>query len=406
MERWISVLGILVFVVIAYVVSSNKKAIHWRTIVMGIVLQYAFALFILKTDMGLSIFSGATTFFQSILDFAHSGASFVFGPLVDVPLVGGIFGAKYGFVFAFQVSAVIILMASLSAVLYYLHVLQVIVWIFAKVMHVTMKISGAESLSAAANIFVGQTEAPLLVRPYLHKMTTSELMCVMTGGFATVAGGVMAAYVGMGVSAGHLLAASVMSAPATIVFAKLIIPETKVPETRDRVSIKGMGNYTNVIDAACTGAREGLFLSLNVMGMLIAFIALVALVNSMLRYAGGVSLETILGYAFWPVSWLMGVPAAECTTVGMLLGKRMVLNEFIAYIDFTAIKDTMSERAQIITTYAMCGFANFSSIAIQIGGIGSLEPERKADLAKLGMKAMLAGTAASLLTANIAATLI
>lgn len=406
MERWISLLGVLVFVAVAYIVSSNKKAVHWRTIVMGIVLQYAFALFILKTDVGLSVFSGATVFFQGILDFAHEGSSFVFGPLVDVPLIGGIFGAKYGFVFAFQVSAVIILMASLSAVLYYLHILQVIVWIFAKIMHVTMRISGAEALSTAANIFVGQTEAPLLIRPYLHKMTTSELMCIMTGGFATIAGGVMAAYVGMGVSAGHLLAASVMSAPATIVFAKLIIPETKVPETRDHVSIKGMGNYTNVIDAACTGAREGLFLSLNVMGMLIAFIALVALVNSLLQYVGGVSLETILGYAFWPVSWLIGVPTAECTTVGMLLGKRMVLNEFIAYIDFTAIKDTMSERAQIITTYAMCGFANFSSIAIQIGGIGSLEPDRKADLAKLGMKAMLAGTAASLLTANIAATII
>lgn len=405
MERWISLLGVFVFVAIAYVFSTNKKAVSWRAVVGGIGLQFIFALLILKTAAGQWVFEGAQVFFQGILDYAQTGTAFVFGPLADIPLLGTVFGAKYGFIFAFQVAGVIIFMASLSAVLYHLRILQIIVWFFAKIMHVTMRISGAESLSAAANIFVGQTEAPLLVRPYLNKMTSSELMCIMTGGFATVAGGVMAAYVGMGVNAGHLLAASVMSAPATIVFAKLLMPETQVPETKDHVSLTPMGNNANVIDAACNGAREGLFLSLNVMGMLIAFIAIIALINGVLN-SFGMTLETILGVAFWPVSWLMGVPTAECSAVGVLLGKKMVINEFVAYIDFVGMKGQLSERSQIIATYALCGFANFSSIAIQIGGIGSLVPDRRHELAKVGLKAMLAGTAASLLTANIAATIL
>jgi concentrative nucleoside transporter, CNT family len=405
MDRWVSLGGIFVFIAIAYAFSANRKAVSWRTVVVGIGLQFLFALFILKTQMGLWIFSGANTFFTGILNFAGEGTSFVFGPLANIPLMGDLFGARYGFVFAVQVTGIIIFMASLSAVLYHLRILQAIVWVFAKIMHATMKISGAESLSAAANIFVGQTESPLIIRPYLKNLTKSELMCVMTGGFATIAGGVMAAFVGMGVNAGHLLSASVMSAPATIVFAKLLMPETSVPETADNVSLKGSASYANIFDAACTGAREGLYLALNVMGMLIAFIALIALINGVLGSVG-ISLETIFGFIFWPVSWLMGVPTHECMTMGTLLGKKMVINEFVAYIDFINIRETLSERTQIIATYALCGFANFSSIAIQIGGIGSLEPGRKTDLAKVGLKAMIGGTAASLITANIAATLL
>lgn len=406
MDRLISVFGLLIFVLAGYLLSNKQKAIHWRTIGAGILLQLFFGWFILHTGVGLTIFQGATDFFSAILQYARHGGGFVFGPLMDIPLLGKVFGAKYGFVFAFQVTAVIILTASLSAVLYHLKILQVIVWLFAKMMHVTMRISGAESLSCAANIFAGQTEAPLVVRPYLNNMTQSELMTLMTGGFATIAGGVMAAYVGLGVSAGHLLAASVMSAPAAVVFAKLMFPETGVPETEGKVSFSSDAyHHCNVIDAACHGAREGLFLALNVMGMLIAFISLIALLNGLLGMIG-TSLETIFSYVFFPVAWLMGVPVAECGTMGVLLGKKMVINEFVAYLDFVTLKESLSERSQIIATYALCGFANFSSIAIQIGGIGSLVPKRKTELAKIGLKAMIAGTFACLMTANVAAVLL
>jgi CNT family concentrative nucleoside transporter len=385
--------------------SQKFKAIRWKTVLSGVMMQFVLGLFILKTKVGMAIFDGAQEAFSGILKYAGTGAGFVFGPLADIPLLSKVFGPQYGFVFVFQVSAVIILTASLSAVLYHLRILQLFVWGFAKMMHSIMKVSGAESLACAANIFAGQTEAPLLIRPYLSKMTESELMTLMTGGFATIAGGVMAAYVGMGVSAGHLLSASVMSAPAAVVMAKLLVPETGTPVTAGRVAFSKDGiSYVNLVDAAAQGAKEGLYLSLNVMGMLIAFIALIAFVNGLLGTLGA-SLEDILSFVFWPVSWLMGVPVAECGTVAVLLGKRMVLNEFVAYLDFVNVKHTLSERSQVIAIYALCGFANFSSIAIQIGGIGTLVPEKRTELAKLGLRAMIGGTLACFMTACVASIL-
>lgn len=400
MERLVSLLGLCVMLGIAYGFSEKRKLIQWRTVISGIILQVVFGLFILKTDFGRAIFDYASTGFNAILGFTNEGSNFLFGNLSNPQNIG--------FVFATMVLPTIIFMSSLMSVLYHIGVMQKVVEVMAKMMMKVMRTSGAESLAAAANIFVGQTEAPLVIKPYVSSMTKSELMCLMTGGMATVAGGVLAAYVGFGIDAGHLLAASVMSAPAALVCAKLLVPETEVSETAGVVKVDLPKLSTNVIDAAATGATDGLKLAVNVAAMLLSFIALIALLNGLLSWVGGwvgypdLTFELIIGYINAPVAWLLGVPWEDCLIVGSMLGKKLVLNEFVAYMDLKAAAPEISSRSAILTTYALCGFANFSSIAIQLGGIGTLAPEKRAVLAKYGMKALLGGTLACYMTACIA----
>jgi len=406
MEKLMSLVGLFVMIGVAYSLSSSRKDIKWKTVIAGILLQLFFGLIILKTPFGITIFDGARNAFAGILDYTNEGSKFIFGDLTNV--------SKSGFIFAFLVLPTIIFMSSLMSVLYHLGVMQKIVEFTAKIMMKIMGTSGAESLSAAANIFVGQTEAPLVVKPFVDKMTKSELMALMTGGMATVAGGVLAAYVGMGVDAGHLLAASVMSAPAALLCAKLMVPETEQSVTEGVVKVDLPKTNANFIDAAASGAGEGLTLALNVGAMLLAFIALIAMLNGFLAWTGGMigvpqlSFEFLIGYLFAPFAFFMGVPWDDCLQVGVLLGKKTVVNEFVAYLDLQAAiqAGTISERAITISTYALCGFANFSSIAIQIGGIGGIAPNRRHDLARLGIKSLIAGTLACFMTACIAGLLI
>ncbi len=395
-------IGLLVIPGIAWLLSTNRFGVRWRTVVTGIAIQFALALLILKTAPGRAFFAGATEVVTGFLEFADEGSRFVFGEGFEhVP-------------FAFRVLPTIIFFSSVVAVLYHLGVIQRVVKVFAVVMTKVMGTSGPESLSASANIFVGQTEAPLLIRSYVGNMTRSELMAVMTGGFATVAGGVLAAYVGMGISAGHLIAASVMSAPAALVMAKLMIPETETDGVSADTDFKVKTPWANMIDAAAQGAGDGLKLALNVGAMLLAFIALVAMVNGLLGPVGGwiglpgLNLEMMLGFLFRPLAWVMGVPWAEADAVGTLLGLKTAANEFVAYSRFEDIsaENQLSEKSRVIATYALCGFSNFSSIAIQIGGIGGIAPERKSELASLGLRAMIAGTLACLQTATIAGLLV
>lgn len=400
MEQLISAFGLLCMLLIGYAFSSARSAINWKTVISGIILQILFGLIILKTDFGRTVFEQARELFTGLLDFTNEGSRFIFGSLTDV--------SKVGFVFAFMVMPTILFMSSLMSVLYHIGIMQWLIKIVAKIMMKVMGTSGAESLAAAANIFAGQTEAPLVIKPFISRMTRSELMALMTGGMATVAGGVLAAYVGLGVDAGHLLAASVMSAPAALVCAKLMVPETQESQTKGTVRLELPRAHANIIDAAASGASEGLKLALNVGAMLLAFIALIAMVNGLFGKVGGLvgfpelSLELITGYMFAPIAWLMGVPWGDCLVVGTLLGKKLILNEFVAYLDLQAAMPTLSERATVISTYALCGFANFSSIAIQIGGIGTLAPDRRKDLAQLGVRSLIGGTLACFMTACIA----
>ena len=406
MERVMSLVGLIVMIAIAYGFSTSRKNIRWKTVLVGIGLQLFFALLILKTPYGRDVFEGAKDAFNAILAFTLEGSAFLFGDLTKP--------AKVGWIFATMVLPTIIFMSSLMSVLYHAGIMQKVVEWTAKLMMKTMGTSGAESLSAAANIFVGQTEAPLVVKPFVDTMTKSELMALMTGGMATVAGGVLAAYVGLGVDAGHLLAASVMSAPAALAIAKLMVPETEQSQTEGVVNVDLPKTHANLIDAAAAGAGEGLSLALNVGAMLLAFIALVAMFNGFLGLVGGwvgfpeLSFELIVGYLFAPFAFLMGVPWEDCTQVGVMLGKKTVLNEFVAYLDLQAAiqAGSISERSITIATYALCGFANFSSIAIQLGGIGGIAPSRRQDLAKLGMQALIGGTLACFMTACIAGLLI
>jgi len=407
MEQVISFFGLFMMIFTAYLMSSAKKSIQWRTVLAGIALQLLLGLFIMKTPWGLQIAGGAKDFFQTILDYTNEGSKFLFGPLVD-------WGFTKGHIFATMVLPTIIFMSSLMSILYHLGIMQKVVKGAAWMMMKIMKTSGAESLAAAANIFVGQTEAPLVIKPYVNLMTKSELMSLMTGGMATVAGGVLAAYVGFGIDAGHLLIASFMSAPAALVCAKLMVPETEISSTAGSVKIDLPPTSSNVIDAAASGASDGLKLAVNVGAMLLAFVALIAMINGILGWLGlklgmsQLSMEYILGFLFAPFAWLMGVPWSDCLLVGSMLGKKIVLNEFVAYLDLkdAIAANTISERAQIITTYALCGFANFSSIAIQVGGISVLAPERRKDLASLGIKSLIGGTLACFMTACIAGLLL
>jgi CNT family concentrative nucleoside transporter len=401
MERLLSLVGLVVILGIAYLFSTDRKAIRGKTVFWGLVLQFLFALFVLKTTVGQVVFAWLGAKINRLLQFSFVGSEFLFGKL---GLPGG-GGDNIGFIFAFQVLPTIIFIAALFAILYYLGVMQLVVKLFAQVMTRLMGASGAESLNVAASIFMGQTEAPLTIRPYLNNMTRSELMTVMTSGMAHISGGIMGAYIAFGVEAKHLLAAVIMTAPGTILLAKMLVPETEQPATAGTVRLVVPRTDANVIGAAARGTGEGLNLALNVGAMLISFLALVALVNALLGIFG-LKLETLLGYVFGPMALIMGVPAKDALVVGNLLGTRTVLNELIAYSQLGPLKGTLDPRSFTIATYALCGFANFSSIGIQIGGIGALAPERRGDLAQLGFRALVAGTFANFMTACIAGLLL
>lgn len=403
MERLSGLLGIAAILAIAYLFSSNRKAIRLRTVAWGLGLQFAFAILVLRTTIGQNTFHWIGDKINRLLAFAQNGTRFVFGEL-GTP--GNIVA-----VFAFQVLPTIIFVAALFAILYHLGAMQIVVSAFARVMTRLMGASGAESLNVAASIFMGQTEAPLTIRPFLSTMTRSELMCIMTSGMAHVSGGIMAAYIAFGVEARHLLTAVIMTAPGTILMSKMFIPETEEPKTAGKITLEIEKTDVNVIDAAARGTVEGLRLALNVAAMLVAFLALIALVNAVLGVIpvwGGerLSLEWFFGHIAAPLAWLMGVPWKDCFEVGNLLGTRLVLNELIAYSQLGGLKASLDPRSFVIATFALCGFANFSSIGIQLGGIGALAPDRKHDLARLGIRAVAAGTLANFISASIAGILL
>ncbi len=406
------VFGALVILAIAYAFSTNRRAIRWATVAWGLSLQIVFAVIVLKTSIGERVFTVLGTYITKLLGFAGVGSAFVFGALGDNALWTRVMtgalgpeGAQSASMFAFQVLPTIIFIAALFAILYYFGLMQLVVRVFAVVMHRVMKASGAESLNVAASIFMGQTEAPLTIRPYLPEMTQSELMTVMTSGMAHISGGIMAAYVLFGVEAKHLLTAVIMTAPGTIMMAKMFVPETEIPKTMGTVRLVVEKTDVNVIDAAGRGTAEGLHLALNVGAMLISFLALIALVNALLGVIN-LSLGQIFGWVFAPVAWSMGVPWSDAPKIGNLLGTRMALNEFVAYSQLGQMKATIDPKSFTIATFALCGFANFSSIGMQIGGIGGLAPNRRHDLARLGLRAMFAGTLANFMTATIAGFLL
>ncbi len=415
--------GLAVLIGITWLFSNNKRAVDWKLVATGITLQIAFAALVILVPGGRDVFDALGKGFVKVLSFVNEGSGFIFGSLMDTK--------NYGFIFAFQVLPTIIFFSALMGVMYHLNVMQAIVRVMAWSITKVMRVSGAETTSVCASVFIGQTEAPLTVRPYIARMTQSELLTMMIGGMAHIAGGVLAAYVGMlgggdpaqqAFYAKHLLAASIMAAPATLVVAKLLIPETGTPLTSGTVKMEVEKTSSNIIDAAAAGAGDGLKLALNIGAMLLAFIALIALLNAPLTWIGEVTglaaaigkptnLSTIFGYVLAPIAWVIGTPWADATTVGSLIGQKVVINEFVAYTELSQIVNgqvagvSLSEEGRLIATYALCGFANFSSIAIQIGGIGGLAPERRHDLAKFGLRAVLGGTIATFMTATIAGVL-
>ena len=413
MLRLTSLLGIFVLLAVAWALSNNRRLFPWRTVIWGMALQFFFALFILKTQMGQWIFGGAQAACDQLNLFALEGAKMVFGPLGDGVTLRQAFGPAGGFIFAVTVTATIIFISTLSSLLYHWGVLQKIVAGMAWVMQKCMRVSGSEALAGASNIFLGQTEAALIIKPYLPKMTQSEMMALMTTGMSTIATGVMAVYAGMeGVNAGHIVTASVLGAPAGLLMAKVMWPETQQSETGERHHFAVEKTAMNSIDAVCMGASEGMMLSINVMAMLIAFVALVALAGALflwpqtaLGVAAPITLDQVLGWVNAPFAWIIGVPAQDCGFIGQVLGKRIVLNEFVGYLDLSAHvrahPGELSERSVTLASYALCGFANFSSIAIQIGGIGALVPERRHDLARIGLRSMIAGLLACYLFAAV-----
>jgi CNT family concentrative nucleoside transporter len=416
--KLVSLLGLIAFIALAWALSAHRRLFPWRTVLWGLGLQFAFALLILKTPWGATVFDLTGRAVRRLIQFANEGCRFVFGPLASDASLQRVF-PEQPLVFAVLVTGTIILVSSLSSLFYHWGVLQRVVRAVAWVMRKALRTSGSETLSAAANIFMGQTEAPLLIRPYVPRMTRSELQCMMVGGMATIAGGVAAVYAKLGADAGHanmaghLLTASVLNAPAALLISKVLLPETEVSETAGAAPKDPPRTTVNSLDALCRGASEGMMLAINVMAMLIAFVAVVALANFVLTWpqsrlgvASPVTLQNLLGWLNAPFAWLMGVPPRDCLTIGQILGERIVLNEFIAYLSLTNPQTLVSERAFTIATYALCGFANFASIAIQVGGIGSLAPERRADMARLGLRAMLGGLLATYLSACIAGVLI
>jgi len=405
MHRWIGVLGMITMIGLAYAFSTNRRAIRHKTLAWGLTLQIAFAFLVMRWRIGQLVFEKLGDAANWLLDYAFYGASFIFGDL-------GLKNSPKGYYFAFQTLPTIIFIAAVFALLYYLGIMQIIVKAAARVMTTLMGASGAESLNVAASIFMGQTEAPLTIRPFLPEVTRSELMTIMTSGMAHVSGGMMAAYIAYGIQAKHLLAAVIMTAPGTILIAKMLVPETEKPLTSGRVEMAEMERDVNVIGAICRGTTDGLYLALNVAAMVISFIALIYLVDGCfaatshwlashgIRWFPG-SVEQIFGWIFSPVAWVIGIPWHDCHSIGNLLGLRMVTNELVAFQRLGPMQTTLDPRSFTIATFALCGFANFSSIGIQIGGIGALAPNKRSELARLGIRAMLAGTMANLMSASL-----
>ena len=425
MERFTGLLGIVVILGIALLFSKDRKAINLRLVFSGLALQTALAVFVLKTSIGQAIFAKAGAFITKLLMFADKGGEFVFGGLMKTELLTPIFGAQYSFLFMFKIMPTIIFVAVLVSIAYHIGIMQIIVSGVARVVHALMRVSGSEALSNVASAFVGQVEAQIMIKPYLSTMTRSELLASMAGSMACIAGGVMAVYISMGVPAAYLLAASIMAAPAALVISKIVLPETEESATKGAVKLEVRQVHANLLDAISHGASDGLKVSLNVIAMLIGFIALIALVNATLGWTGrlvgmtgldlgfigininALSLDAIFGSVFSLFAFVMGVPLQDIHTVGTLLGTKMVINEFVAYANMGPMiaNQTLSPKAIAIASFACCGFANFSSIAIQVGGIGELAPDRRKDLAALGFRALLCGTLASYLSATIAGIL-
>jgi len=420
--KLISLLGLVAMVAMAWIISEKRKLVPWRTVLWGIGLQFAFALLILDTKLGKDVFDFTGRAVNRLIMFSNEGCKFVFGPLADESLLAEKFGPGNAVVFAILVTGTIIIVACLSSLLYHWGILQRVVRAIAWVMRQIMGTSGSETLSACANIFMGQTEAPLMIRPYVPRLTRSELMTIMVCGMAHIAGGVAAVYADMGYragyhhTAGHLLTASVLNCPAALLIAKILLPETEKSETAASAPATVPRTTANSIDAVCRGAGDGFHLALNVIAMLIGFIAMIALANYVIQYpqtrlfgvTHPVTLQTFFGWVNAPFAWLMGVPAQDCFNIGQILGERIVLNEFVGYLDLTTNAKSLAldPRSFTIATYALCGFANFASIAIQVGGIGSLAPERRSEMAKIGFRAMIGGLLAAYMTASLAGFLL
>ena len=395
----ISLLGVALLLCIAFALSSNRRSINWRTVGGAFAIQAAVGAFILYFEPGIQLLLKTTEFVQNIIDYSQAGIDFVFGPIGNKSL---------GFIFAFNVLPVIIFFSSLIAVLYHLKVMNIIIRLIGGLLEKALKTSRPESMSAAANIFVGQTEAPLVVRPYIPTMTRSELFAIMVGGLASIAGSVMAGYAGMGVELKYLLAASFMAAPGGLLMAKIMQPETSEPHNELEKTEEEKTHYANVFDAAASGAASGLQLALNVGAMLLAFVALIAMLNGIIGWAGGLvgfdnlTIQQILGFLLQPLAWTLGVPWSEAQIAGSFIGQKIVVNEFIAYLDFIAAQPELSPISQAIITFALCGFANLSSIAILMGGIGAMAPTRRKEIAQLGLKAVFAATLSNLMSAALA----
>jgi len=410
MDRWIGVLGILLILGVAYLSSTDRRAIRWRTIVWGIGLQILFAFAVLRWPWGQYALQKTADFITNIIGYAGFGARFVFAWLAeDQTFLGAIRREPVGpIIFAFVVMPIVIFIASLFTILYHLGIMQRVVKAMAILMSKTMKTSGSESLASAANVFMGQTEAPIVIAPYIPTMTRSELLALMIGGMATVSGAVLGAYISLGIDARYLLTGSIMAAPASLLIAKLLMPETEESVTAGKVKLEVERTHVNVIDAAASGAGQGAILVINIVAMLIAFIALISMLDGALGWVGArlgfpdLTLKWVFGQMFRWIAVVMGVPVQDSVSVGELFGTKIVLNEFVAYLDLAKVQAGLSDKARLIATFALCGFANFSSIGIQIGGIGGLAPTRKQDLARLGFRALLGGTLATFMTAALA----
>ena len=405
--------GAICFISIVAAFSPNLRLVNWRTVLWGMALQLGFALFILKFEIGgrrpgYEFFSAVARGVSRFLEFTNAGSSFVFGPLASQDLMGKVFGPANGFVFAFTALPTIVFISSFFTVLYYFGVLQVVVRVMAKAMMFLMRTSGAETLSAAANVFMGQTEAPIIVKPFVPRMTQSELLAMMVGGMATIAGGVMAVYIALGADPIAILTTSIMAAPCGLYLSKLLLPETEEPETRGTATINVEKAHVNVIDAAASGASDGMILAINVAAMLIAFLAFIALFDFLIGAAWpGMTLARVFAFVFAPLAFLLGIPAADIGPMADLLGTKLVANEFVAFVKLTTeYRDVLSERSYILATYALTGFANVASIGIQLGGIGGMAPNRRGDLARLGSRALLAGFLATLINACVASMLL
>jgi concentrative nucleoside transporter, CNT family len=412
MSNFTGLIGIVLILAIAFIFSNNRSAINYRTVAVGLGLQFLLAVFILKTQLGKSVFGYLGAAVTRIIDFSNAGAEFVFGPLAKVPLVAKAFG-EGGFIFFFKIIPTIIFVAVLVNIFYHLGIIQFIIKWLAKGMQALMNVSGSEALSNISSTFVGQVEAQIMIKPYLKGMTTSELMASMAGSYACIAGGVMATYIQFGVKAEYLIAASIMAAPGALAIAKIIYPETESSETKGEVKLKVKKQYSNIIDAISAGCSDGLKVGLNVLAMLIGFLALIALINFLLTKVGSVvgfptlSLDLILGYLFAGFAWCMGVPSGEILQAGSLMGTKLAANEFVAYLNLKPLieANALSAKTISIVSFALCGFANFGSLGIQIGGISALEPSTRETLTKIALRALLAGTLASYMSATFAGLL-